>query len=397
MKVRKPKKKKAKLTRQKAIEDDDIFPSAETVNVQNGEHNGDQMQIDSVETTVSTNGARKRTLDETFVDDEDLQAALAIQRRNVLKKRKKMGPEGLARQIREEATATPVPDGTSGELQDGEEGGLIIDETSEFVANIQKPSVRTRSGLASSRPVNDSTTMADSPPAADEDGDAEMSNSYHGRLAEADHLDRPRDSKPAPPDPNVTSTGLDNEITLNAGIGSTLTMLSQRGLLDSSSSGDLNSLHRERQKFLAEKQRREAEAERRARLQRERDRASGKLDRMSAREKEAYAQAENKQRDQYESRQMADIFNREYKPDIEIKYTDEFGRSLNQKEAFKHLSHQFHGKGSGKQKTERRLKKIDEEKKRESKSVLDGRAETGMGNAMGVVSKTSKVPGIRLQ
>lgn len=54
---------------------------------------------------------------------------------------------------------------------------------------------------------------------------------------------------------------------------------------------------------------------------------------------------------------------RHYKPDVEIKYNDEFGRELTQKEAWKALSHKFHGKGSGKAKTEKRIKKIEEEKK----------------------------------
>nr|DBA17106.1 TPA: hypothetical protein GDO54_002601 [Pyxicephalus adspersus] len=50
-----------------------------------------------------------------------------------------------------------------------------------------------------------------------------------------------------------------------------------------------------------------------------------------------------------------------YKPDVKIEYVDETGRKLCPKEAFRQLSHRFHGKGSGKMKTERRMKKLDEE------------------------------------
>ncbi|XP_061574879.1 U4/U6.U5 tri-snRNP-associated protein 1 [Cololabis saira] len=50
-----------------------------------------------------------------------------------------------------------------------------------------------------------------------------------------------------------------------------------------------------------------------------------------------------------------------YKPDVKIEYVDESGRKLTPKEAFRQLSHRFHGKGSGKMKTERRMKKLDEE------------------------------------
>ncbi|KAL3317639.1 hypothetical protein Ciccas_003704 [Cichlidogyrus casuarinus] len=51
----------------------------------------------------------------------------------------------------------------------------------------------------------------------------------------------------------------------------------------------------------------------------------------------------------------------EYKPDIRLSYVDEFGRNMGAKEAFKMLSHKFHGRTSGKKKTEKRMKKIQEE------------------------------------
>ncbi|CAL8330516.1 unnamed protein product [Merluccius merluccius] len=50
-----------------------------------------------------------------------------------------------------------------------------------------------------------------------------------------------------------------------------------------------------------------------------------------------------------------------YRPDVKIEYVDESGRKLTPKEAFRQLSHRFHGKGSGKMKTERRMKKLEEE------------------------------------
>jgi len=50
-----------------------------------------------------------------------------------------------------------------------------------------------------------------------------------------------------------------------------------------------------------------------------------------------------------------------YNPDVKIVYTDGAGRELNSKEAFRQLSHKFHGKGSGKMKTEKRQKKVAEQ------------------------------------
>uniref|UniRef100_A0A2P2JQD5 SART-1 family protein DOT2 n=1 Tax=Rhizophora mucronata TaxID=61149 RepID=A0A2P2JQD5_RHIMU len=49
--------------------------------------------------------------------------------------------------------------------------------------------------------------------------------------------------------------------------------------------------------------------------------------------------------------------------DIRIERTDEFGRILTPKEAFRQLSHKFHGKGPGKMKQEKRMKQYLEELK----------------------------------
>ncbi|KAE8692238.1 U4/U6.U5 tri-snRNP-associated protein 1 isoform 3 [Hibiscus syriacus] len=49
--------------------------------------------------------------------------------------------------------------------------------------------------------------------------------------------------------------------------------------------------------------------------------------------------------------------------DIRIERTDEFGRIMTPKEAFRNLSHKFHGKGPGKIKQEKRMKQYQEELK----------------------------------
>ncbi|OQV18534.1 putative U4/U6.U5 tri-snRNP-associated protein 1 [Hypsibius exemplaris] len=51
-----------------------------------------------------------------------------------------------------------------------------------------------------------------------------------------------------------------------------------------------------------------------------------------------------------------------YQPTFVLAYHDTAGHAMNQKEAFRDLSHKFHGKGPGKMKTERRAKKYLEEK-----------------------------------
>lgn len=60
-----------------------------------------------------------------------------------------------------------------------------------------------------------------------------------------------------------------------------------------------------------------------------------------------------------------------YKPEVNIDYIDDSGRPINQKEAFRYLSHKFHGKGSGKNKIDKRQKKIEQLNKLEQMSSVD--------------------------
>ncbi|XP_005100515.1 U4/U6.U5 tri-snRNP-associated protein 1 [Aplysia californica] len=70
----------------------------------------------------------------------------------------------------------------------------------------------------------------------------------------------------------------------------------------------------------------------------------------------------NRKRDRYSGGMVSEFKEKDlYKPDVKLDYVDESGRMLSQKEAFRQLSHRFHGKGSGKKKTEKRGKKVEEE------------------------------------
>lgn len=199
----------------------------------------------------------------------------------------------------------------------------------------------------------------------------------------------------APPD--ISAIGVGEEKTVGgSGIGATLSILRERGLLKESNAGELTESYRQQQFFLAEKRRRLEEFEEEARRQRERDRASGKLDRMSQREREEYARQQNAYREQQTSRIINDLFKQGYKPNVELKYTDDDGRRLNNKEAFKHLSHKFHGKGSGKGKTDKRLKKIEDERRREAQSMLDASQNVGMSSAAAQQIKKRREAGVRL-
>ena len=47
-----------------------------------------------------------------------------------------------------------------------------------------------------------------------------------------------------------------------------------------------------------------------------------------------------------------------YKPQVKLEYVDDSGRLMSPKEAFRYLSHRFHGKGSGLKKTEEEIQEV---------------------------------------
>lgn len=375
IKVKKPKKKKTKSTRQRLLDDDDIlFPADDPTT---GAVD-DLMEVDSGPGSFTK---KRKVVDETFVDDDDLQASLALQRRNALKKRKRARPEDIAKQLREEA---PSDDENNNDAR--QNGGLVIDEISGFVDTLKKPGEDDERKPKAAKAAAQASVTTMRPDSSDEDEDmkdaAATNEEFHDRESSA----------PA----DLPTAGVEEEKTIGQGLGAALQLLRERGLIKESSGDDKNEQFREKQMFLAERHRRLAQMEQDTKLQRERDRASGRLDRMQTRDREDWQRQQNSYRDQQASRMMADLFNQGYKPNVELKYTDEFGRNLDQKEAFKHLSHMFHGKGSGKGKTDKRLKKIEDEKRRESQSILDASQNVGMSSATAQQLKKRKEAGVRL-
>ncbi|XP_076266874.1 U4/U6.U5 tri-snRNP-associated protein 1 isoform X2 [Rhynchophorus ferrugineus] len=60
-----------------------------------------------------------------------------------------------------------------------------------------------------------------------------------------------------------------------------------------------------------------------------------------------------------------------FKPNVKLEYIDDEGHILNSKEAFRYLSHKFHGKGPGKNKVEKRIKKGAQEQLMKKMSSTD--------------------------
>lgn len=386
--MKKPKKKKTKKSKRERIEDEEemMLPAMEEP--------AEEMELDDSEVRA-LKPKKKSIFDESFIDDDDLQANLAAQRQKALKRRKKLRPEDIARQLREEASAPQTPDVLES-IGDGDADGLVIDETTEFVQNLgasvedeeEEAARRRRKSSVGSEGIKTEQPV-------DVDGDIDMKQSY-AEAAEAEDA-RERSESRAMSTDNF-DTGLEAEKTVDGGMGATLALLRQRGLVAAENdTSTKNTLYRERQKFLADKQRAEADAERQRKTARERERNSARWNTMTPREREEWARKQNTNADISESRRLAEIFNKEYKPNVELNYVDEHGRQMNQKEAFKQLSHQFHGKGSGNTKTKKHLDKVAQEKKKMAESSLEVTRAGGVGSAHDQQAKKLKTAGVRLQ
>ncbi|KAK9371787.1 SART-1 protein [Lipomyces chichibuensis] len=336
IKIKKPKKsKKSKNSRKRAAEEDE----------EDG-RNQDAEMMDYQPDVIED-------------DDEDLQALLSKQRRSLQKKRKGqfLTPEMLAQTIRDNSTeGTPAPE--------TDESGLVIDDMTEFVGNVgnsiaaeEEEERERKERLANSR--RSATT-----PVKFESEDVAMADDHDEEQIKPEHENEG--------DGEVSTTGLEGEPVLSSiGLGATLSMLRSRGLLKTPDEQDLERqrIQRDNMKWRVSMAQHKARSELELRAQREADRKSGKYDKLTQKEREEAAQRENQMRQLVEAREAQKRF-KDYKPEIKIEYKDEFGRVMGQKEAFKHLSHQFHGKGSGKGKTEKRLKKIEDERKKESSSLF---------------------------
>ncbi|KDR76194.1 hypothetical protein GALMADRAFT_121072 [Galerina marginata CBS 339.88] len=326
----------------------------------------------------------ERNLDANFVDDDELQAALARSRKAKLHKTKKLSPEELAKKIAEQRLKEEEEENQllikTEDPDHEEEGGLTFDETSEFVQVVgtnqvvkpkhepKEPVIPQAQETPRQRSESRDVSMAPGDVALDEleagevrvkdeddeDYDMNMLDAIEEALkqTEAEELAATADGANA-----GLEVGTSSEQTFSTGMASTLNILRQQGILAQPSSDQLEreKIQKQRDLWLADQRRRVAQRD---------------LERMQSRggnKDQAQREYENRVREQQDARDTMDAF-KNYKPDVTnvSVYYDEFGRALSTKEAWKALSHKFHGKGSGKMKTEKRLKKIAEEKKKEA-------------------------------
>ncbi|KAI6155443.1 SART-1 family-domain-containing protein [Pisolithus tinctorius] len=361
---KKPKTKKKRLARRTAIDVDDGADAKDE----------NQMEVDQKPLVP-----RPRELDANFIDDDELQVALARSRRAKIHKPKTLTPQEVARKLAEQQSREQSVhlDAMKIDELDGDRGetGLVFDDTSEFVRSIsytsapakteqggppagpsvdQRPPSRQTSATPGDQTIHELEAGEVIVKEEDEDEDGEaMLEAVEAAIKATEAEERAAVER-------GLEVGTASEQTYSSGMAGTLALLRQQGLL-AEPTADLTQrekVQRQRDFWLAEHRRRQAQRE----LERLQSRGGNK--------DQATREYENRLREQQESRANLEFF-KDYKPDVNIVYYDEFGRTLTPKEAWKALSHKFHGKGSGKLKTEKRLKRIAEEKKKEAMASGD--------------------------
>ncbi|KAK9768601.1 hypothetical protein K7432_000663 [Basidiobolus ranarum] len=315
---KKPKKKKKKSTRRKA--DLDFLDDSNEKN-----KNENDMDLDSNAPTPSTTNRYTNLDDVSFVDDEDLQQALARARRLAVKKQK--------RSIEE--VAKSILEANQDAVDDDSRNGLIIDDTSEFVKNL---------GSIPTLPLSSTEKQHK---------EASLSLQPQSRTPEDSmEIDVSKEEEPQQGEEKSVPI-VEEEPLVSSGLAATIALLQQKGIYEgmTDEQKEREQNQRERQRWISE-QKKQAVAS-----------TSGRRERSPSRSRDHHSRDRSRSRER--RRDKDDDWERfkDYRPDIQLEYYDEFGNPANQKEAFRTISHKFHGKSSGKLKVEKRMKKLEEEKK----------------------------------
>ncbi|KAJ3366512.1 hypothetical protein GGF32_005514 [Allomyces javanicus] len=291
---------------------------------------------------------RAPAADLNFVDDEDLQSVLAAAR---LRKQKTAKALPTMDEIAEDlaAHATPPPPEADG---GDDAAALVFDETSEFVRGLNT------TGLLDEIEVKPEPV---SPRVAreGEDGDVMMRDEQDGGDADVDVSVK---DEPVDDDEDEWRNPIEDEPVLNKGLGAAMELFRKRGALEDAS---------EEQKI----RERDSEAQRKWELQN-----------FTTKDK---SKAALRKRTETMAERLKD-----YKPNVNLEYYDAQGRQLSTKEAYKELSHKFHGRTSGKNKQEKVQRKEDE--RRRMMQMTSGDASASLASAMLERQKLVGAPGILL-
>eukprot|EP00039_Didymoeca_costata_P030936 m.32263 g.32263 ORF g.32263 m.32263 type:complete len:695 (+) comp8393_c0_seq1:149-2233(+) len=369
------KKKKRKVRKQKTLKADDLEPIDDDADkgarkkrrrgddgdIKTEEGEGESAsKMDTEEDSKPSADAilsREETLDQTEmlgdigdIHDEaeaeaeaELQAALARTRRIQIKKQKKADVVKAVQAIKENAAG-------GGEAEAG--GSLEFTSMREFVRGV---------GGQEAVPKKVAKQEDRAPVAMDVE---EEKQGWQEASADAPSATKDEEDKKDESEDEDVDTGIGKEQVVSGGVMAALQFSKLRGFLEDENTKERKlRTHDDAAPTIIPKPGGEKERD-----SRDRDRDRDRRDR-------------NSRSDRWSSN-SGDVFNKPgYQPSIKLKYLDDSGRVMtDKKEVFKYISHKFHGKGSGKGKTEKRLVKLAEEEL--SKKMQAGDTPLGMSSMM---------------
>ncbi|KAB1214290.1 U4/U6.U5 tri-snRNP-associated protein 1 [Morella rubra] len=244
-------------------------------------------------------------------DDEDLYKSLERARKIALKNQEgevASGPQAIALIATTNTSSQTAEDQnpTTGESQ---ENKVVFTEMEEFVWGLQLDE-------EARKPENEDVFMQEDeePKASEEEKKDEAGGWTEVKDISKDEHPADEDMEEIVPDETI------HEVAVGKGLSGALKLLKERGTLKESIDWGGRNMDKKRSKLV------------------------GIMDREEPKEPR--------------SSSLID-----FKKEIRIDRTDEFGRIMTPKEAFRMISHKFHGKGPGKMKQEKRMKQYHEELK----------------------------------
>lgn len=314
-KFKKPKKKVKKL-RQRLKADDLLAMTSD--------HDAGKDMGSRRKRTVVTDDVPEMDEDYSGVKmeaDDDLEQTLAKARRLKQKEAIIQKPPPV-----EELVKSEIKEEDDDEEREQWGANIILNETAEFCRTLGDIPTY---GLAGNRET-DPTDLMDFD--ADLDGDIVEAPKKSGWHDPEPFTMEIEDSNDAPPELQDTAI-LDEEPDVAIGVGAALKLAMSKGYIEKEEKNrpsNARYAHLQAKHYSIE------------------DKAHGEDDKYSRRDRYMGPVSEFREKEGF-------------KPNVKLEYIDDSGRLLNSKEAFRYLSHKFHGKGPGKNKVEKRLKKAEQD------------------------------------
>ncbi|CCH43396.1 Midasin [Wickerhamomyces ciferrii] len=305
--------------------------------------------------------------DNLVSDDFELQNVLALKRLKNQKKRKHLKPEDIAKEIQENK---------ENEMQVDKQAqqSIVIDETTEFLGSIKAKSEEAEEPREPFEPkVLENEQSLDKLEPNSENHVEEPKDEV---MEEAETVEAP-----------LEDVREEENINFNGGLGSLLGLLKSKNIIQEKTSEQLEN---ERKSMELKKQLdfEKLKLEIEKRIYEENLRQDSSFQKLSKKERQELLESELEQFKTIQNPEEINSKLKDYKPDVKLKYIDEYGREMNTKEAYKQLSHQFHGKAPNKSKIAKKLKKIEDEQKQQYKgnSILgsNDQDEYGSSDKVGV-------------